>query len=205
MERLPNERKKGGGCARPYARDTIFPRFRSWRRLRKGHITKMIYDIRLLLFRLKRGLGGTQAGYSGKRWGGIPPTTNDQPRAVRNPMRDLMRDVKLMVPGCEGASAPLASSTRERRIRFASRTREPASRLLPFMARTPDFEAQFMFSILYPIRNPMRGTLISKDLDRRAASKRDHKGAPMRNPTRGAPFSQDLDRRDGFEKDTTRR
>ena len=75
--------------------------------------------------------------------GGIRPTTNDQPRTVmRNPMRDPMRDIDLMVLGDVGASTPLPSTTREHRIQFASRTREPASRLLPLMARTPSFEAQ---------------------------------------------------------------
>ena len=92
--------------------------------------------------------------------GGIRPTTNDQPRTVmRNPMRDPMRDIDLMVLGDVGASTPLPSSTREHRIQFASRTREPASRLLPLMARTPSFEAQSMFlTFLYHVRDPVRGT-----------------------------------------------
>ena len=52
----------------------------------------------------------------------------------------------------------------------------------------------------------MRQALISKDLDRRAASKRAQKrGGDVRSPMRGAPFSQDLDRGDGFEKDTSRK
>ena len=78
---------------------------------------------------------------------------------MRNPMRDPMRDIDLMVLGDVGASTPLPSSTREHRIQFASRTREPASRLLPLMARTPNFEATFVFDhFLYPVRDPMRGT-----------------------------------------------
>ena len=76
------------------------------------------------------------------------------------------------------------------------------------------------------------GPLISQDLDRRAGSKRAHKGCVcaqpyalgtdfqgfkswsgfqtsskkgggVRSPMRGTPFSQDLDRGDGFKKDTT--
>ena len=59
-------------------------------------------------FRLKRGLGETQAGYREEGGGGIRPTTNDQPRAVmRNPTRDPMRGVDLMVLGyVVGASTP---------------------------------------------------------------------------------------------------
>ena len=60
-------------------------------------------------------------------------------------MRDPMRDIDLMVLGDVGASTSLQNSTREHRIQFASRTREPASRLLPLMARTPNFEADFVF------------------------------------------------------------
>ena len=78
---------------------------------------------------------------------------------MRNPMRDPMRDIDLMVLGDVGASTPLPSSTQEHRIQFASRIREPASRLLPLMARTPSFEAQSMFlTFLYHVRDPMRGT-----------------------------------------------
>ena len=55
------------------------------------------------------------------------------------------------------------------------------------------------------VRSPMRRALISKDLDRRAASKRAQKrGGDVRSPMRGAPFSKGLDRGDGFEKDTSR-
>ena len=68
---------------------------------------------------------------------------------VRSPMRgtlrDPMRDIDLMALGDVGASTPLPSTTREHRIQFASRTREPASRLLPLMARPPNFEAEFVF------------------------------------------------------------
>ena len=46
---------------------------------------------------------------------------------IRNPMRDPMRDIDLMVLGDMGASTSLQSSTREHRIQFASRIREPAS------------------------------------------------------------------------------
>ena len=183
MERLPNERKKGGGCARPYARDTIFPRFRSWRRLRKGHITKIIFSMRLLLaggFRGER--GGTRSGYKGgKGESVIWPTTNEQPRAVmRSPMRDPMRDIDLMVLGDVGASTPLPSTTREHRIQFASRTREPASRLLPLMARTPNVEAEFVFKHFCTLCATLcAGPLISQDLDRTAGSKRAYEGAPL--------------------------
>ena len=77
---------------------------------------------------------------------------------MRNPMRDPMRDIDLMVLGDVGASTPLPSSTQEHRIQFASRIREPASRLLPLMARTPSFEAQSMFlTFLYHVRDPIRG------------------------------------------------
>ena len=123
------------------------------------------------------GLSGTQAGYR-KEGGGIRPTTNDQPRTVmRNPMRDPMRDIDLMVLGDVGASTPLPSSTREHRIQFASRTREPASRLLPLMARTPNFEAEFAFK---------------------------HFCALCATLCAGPLISQDLDRGDGFEKDVSR-
>ena len=154
---------------------------------------------------------------------------------MRNPVRDPMRDIDLMVLGDVGASTPLPSSTREHRIQFASRTREPASRLLPLMARTPNFEAEFVFKHFCTLCATLcAGPLISQDLDRRAGSKRAHKGGgcaqpyapgtdfqgfrsqsgfetslkrgdPMRNPMRGTPFSQDLDRGDGFEKDTSQK
>ena len=75
------------------------------------------------------------------------------------PVRDPMRDIDLMVLGDVGASTPLPSTTREHRIQLASRTREPASTLLPLMARPPNFEAEFVFKTnLYPMRDPMRGT-----------------------------------------------
>ena len=52
----------------------------------------------------------------------------------------------------------------------------------------------------------MRRALISKDLDRGAASKRAQKGGgDVRSPMRGTPFSQDSDRGDGFEKDTSQK
>ena len=116
--------------------------------------------------------------------GGIRPTTNDQPRTVlRNPMRDPMRDIDLMVLGDVGASTPLPSSTREHRIQFASRTREPASRLLPLMARTPNFEAEFVFKHFCTLCATLcAGPLFSKDLDRRAGSKRAHQRTPYAQP-----------------------
>ena len=50
------------------------------------------------------------------------------------------------------------------------------------------------------VRSPMRRALISKDLDRGAASKRAQKtGGGERSPMRGTPFSQDIDREDGIE------
>ena len=102
---------------------------------------------------------------------------------MRNPMRDPMRDIDLMVLGDVGASTPLPSSTREHRIQFASRIREPASRLLPLMARTPSFEAQSMFLHFCTMcATQCAGPLISQDLDRRAGSKRAHKGAPYAPP-----------------------
>ena len=105
--------QKRGGCAQPYARDTVFPGFRSWRRLRKGHITNIIVSMRLLLaggFRGER--GGTRSGYKGgKGESVIWPTTNEQPRAVmRNSMRDPTQEIDLMVLGDVGAS-----TLRERR------------------------------------------------------------------------------------------
>ena len=85
----------------------------------------------------------------------MPGYDPDQPRTVmRNPMRDPMRDIDLMVLGDVGASTPLPSSTREHRIQFASRTREPASRLLPLMARSPNFETEFVFNIFVPCARP---------------------------------------------------
>ena len=109
--------------------------------------------------------------------GEIRLTTNDQPRTV---MRNPMRDIDLMVLGDVGASTPLPSSTQEHRIQFASRIRDPASRLLPLMARTPSFEAQSMFlTFLYHVRDPVRGT---QELDRTAGSKRAHKGVPCAQP-----------------------
>ena len=57
-----------------------------------------------------------------------------------------------------------------------SRTREPASRLLPLMARTPSFEAEFVFKHFCTLCATLcAGPLISQDLDRRAASKRAQK------------------------------
>ena len=115
---------------------------------------------------------------------GIRPTINDQPRTVmRNPMRDPMRDIDLMVLGDVGASTPLPSSTREHRIQFASRTREPASRLLPLMPRYPSFEAEFVFKHFCTLCATLcAGPLMSQDLDRRAGSKRAHKGVPCAQP-----------------------
>jgi hypothetical protein len=138
--------------------------------------------------------------------GGIRPTTNDQPRTVmRNPMRDPMRDIDLMVLGDVGASTPLPSSTREHRIQFASRTREPASRLLPLMARTPNFEAEFVFKHFCTLCATLcAGPLISQDLDRRAGSKRAHKGGGVRSPMRRALISKDLDRRAASKRAQTR-
>ena len=142
--------------------------------------------MRLLLaggFRGER--GGTRSGYKGgKGESVIWPTTNEQPRAVmRSPMRDPMRDIDLMVLGDMGASTSLQSSTREHRIQFASRTREPASRLLPLMARTPNFEAEFVFKHFCTLCATLcAGPLISQDLDRRAGSKRAHKGCVCAQP-----------------------
>ena len=96
------------------------------------------------------GQGGDGAGHGRdttmKGGGGIRPMTNDHPGAVmRNPVRDPMRGVDLMVLGyVVGASTPLQAAPGNRG-QFASRTREPASRLLPLMARTPSFKAQSMF------------------------------------------------------------
>ena len=106
----------------------------------------------------------------GGGWGGIRPTTDDQPRTVmRNPMRDPMRDIDLMVLGDVAASTPLPSTTREHRIQFASRTREPASRLLPLIARTPNFEAEFVLKHFCTLCATLcAGPLISQDLDLRA-------------------------------------
>ena len=50
------------------------------------------------------------------------------------------------------------------------------------------------------------GPLISKDLDRTAGVETSlRRGSPVRNPMRGTPFTQDLDRGDGFEQDDTSR
>ncbi len=68
-------------------------------------------------------------------------------------MRDPLRDVDLMVLGYVGASAP-SQVAPGNRGQFASRTREPASRLLPLMARTPSFEAQFIFYLFVPYAQP---------------------------------------------------
>ena len=136
--------------------------------------------MRLLLaggFRGER--GGTRSGYKGgKGESVIWPTTNEQPRAVmRSPMRDPMRDIDLMVLGDVGTSTPLPSTTREHRIQLASRTREPASTLLPLMARPPNFEAEFVFKQFCTLCATLcAGPLISQDLDRTAGSKRAHKG-----------------------------
>jgi len=56
------------------------------------------------------------------------------------------------------------------------------------------------------MRNPMRGTPFSQDLDRGDGffETSSSMGPPMRNPMRGSPFNQYLDRGDGFEKDTSR-
>ena len=131
---------KKGCYAQPYASDIVVQGFRSWTRLRIGHFTNILLDIQLVPFGWDTGV------IQGGRGAGIRPMTNDQPRTVmRNPMRDPMRDIDLKVLGDVGASTPLSSSTREHRIQFASRIREPASRLLPLMARTPSFEAQSIF------------------------------------------------------------
>ena len=120
----------------------------------KEHITNIFFDICLLPFGYRVGLAGHRRD-TGRRGGGIRPTTDDQPRTVmRNPMRDPMRDIDLMVLGDVGASTPLPSNTREYRIQFASRTREPASRLLPLMARIPNFEAEFVFKHVVPCARP---------------------------------------------------
>ena len=119
--------------------------------------------------------GGTRSGYKGgKGESVIWPTTNEQPRAVmRSPMHDPMRDIDLMVLGDVGTSTPLPSTTREHRIQLASRTREPASTLLPLMARPPNFEAEFVFKQFCTLCATLcAGPLISQDLDRRAGSKR---------------------------------
>ena len=138
--------------------------------------------MRLLLaggFRGER--GGTRSGYKGgKGESVIWPTTNEQPRAVmRSPMRDPMRDIDLMVLGDVGTSTPLPSTTREHRIQLASRTREPASTLLPLMARPPNFEAEFVFKQFCTLCATLcAGPLISQDLDRGAGSKRAQKETP---------------------------
>ena len=122
------------------------------------------------------------------------------------PVRDPMRDIDLMVLGDVGTSTPLPSTTREHRIQLASRTREPASTLLPLMARPPNFEAEFVFKHFCTLCATLcAGPLISQDLDRRAGSKRAHKGGGMRSPMRRALISKDLDRRDGLKKDDTSR
>ena len=54
-------------------------------------------------------------------------------------MRALFSVIQLAVEGGKGGKAVGTQ------IQFASRTREPASRLLPLMARTPSFEAQSIF------------------------------------------------------------
>ena len=86
---------------------------------------------------------------------------------MRNPMRDPMRGVDLMVLGyVVGASTP-SQVAPGNRGQFASRAREPASRLLSLMARTPSFETQSVYlSFLYSMRDPMRGTTDFQDLDR---------------------------------------
>ena len=45
-----NGAKKAPQVRRSYAWDTVVPGFRSWRRLRKGRITNIIFDIQLLPF-----------------------------------------------------------------------------------------------------------------------------------------------------------
>ena len=112
MERLPNERKKGGGCAQPYARDTIFQDSDRGDGFEKD--TSQKYFFTCVTRTLWKGggegdrgeMGGTRAGYKGERGGvGIRPTTNDQSRGVmRHPLRDPMRGVDLMVLGYVGAS-----------------------------------------------------------------------------------------------------
>ena len=68
-------------------------------------------------------------------------------------MRALFSVIQLAVEGGKGGKAVGTQ------IQFASRTREPASRLVPLLARTPSFEAQSMYlAFLYPMRDPMRGT-----------------------------------------------
>ena len=92
-------------------------------------------------------------------------------------MRALFSVIQLAVEGGKGGKAVGTQ------IQFASRTREPASRLVPLLARTPSFEAQSMFlTFLYHVRSPMRRALNSKDSDRGAASKRAHKGVPCAQP-----------------------
>ena len=127
-----------------------------------------------------------------------------------------------------GASTP-SQAAPGNRGQFVSRIREPASRLLPLMARTPALKPNPFFKHVCTmcatlcagplisqdldrrtgskrahkgshVRNPKRRALIPKDLDRRAASKRAQtRGVEVQNPMRGTPFSQDLDRGDGFE------
>ena len=67
-------------------------------------------------------------------------------------MRALFSVIQLAVEGGKGGKAVGTQ------IQFASRTREPASRLVPLLARTPSFEAQSMFlTFLYHVRDPVRG------------------------------------------------
>ena len=117
-------------------------------------------------------------------------------------MRAPMQDIDLMVLGDVGASTPLPSSTWEHRIQFASRTREPASRLLPLMARTP----KLCLAFLYPVRDPMRGTTDFQGFRSYSGVETSLRGgSPVVNPMRGTPFPQDLDRGDGLERNASRK
>ena len=100
--------------------------------------------------------GGTRAGYKEERGGGIRPTTNDQPGAVmRNPVRDPVRGVDLTVLGYVVGPFTPSEAAPGNRGQFASRTREPASRLTPLMARSPSFEAPIHFlNIFVPCARP---------------------------------------------------
>ena len=64
-------------------------------------------------------------------------------------MRALFSVIQLAVEGGKGGKAVGTQ------IQFASRTREPASRLLPLMARSPSFEAPIHFlNIFVPCARP---------------------------------------------------
>ena len=137
--------------------------------------------------------------HSGKGDGaGHRRDANDHPGAVlRNPVRDPMRGVDLMVLGyVVGASTPLQAAPGNRR-QFASRTQEPPFELKKRGGCAQPYARDTVFPGFRSWRRLRKGRHITKMMSEMCL--------PMRNPVRRAPFSQDLDRRAASKRAQKRR